>query len=173
MSKKKAWLNKPFLPCYFRLRPAAAATIQGPLRWSAGRGVPLGVQVQHKSWRPIPANLRRVQPGIRGSGMTINKQNFFSGLVTNSILFCWLFPIGLKKRVFNKRAIKICISCFWRCPRTSAPSAAHLMVSLFLCSSGSNARVESRALEGRRVSSKRPSRVHDGDEGVTRRNRRE
>ena len=64
--------------------------------------------------------------------------------------------IGLKKCVFNKRTIKVCVSCCWRCPGTSAPSAAHLTVSLYLCSSGSNARGESRAREGRRVSSKNP-----------------
>ena len=50
-------------------------------------------------------------------------------------------------------------------------SAAHLEVSLILCSSASNARGESRALEGRRVSSKSPSR--DGDEGVAGRKGRE
>ena len=44
------------------------------------------------------------------------------------------------------------------------------MVSLYLCSSGSNARGESKALEGRRVSSNSPSRVRDGDEGVAGRN---
>ena len=47
------------------------------------------------------------------------------------------------------------------------------MVSLYLCSSGSNARGESRAREGRRVSSKSPSRVRDGDEEVAGRNGRE
>ena len=39
---------------------------------------------------------------------------------------------------------------------SSAPSAARLVVSLFLCSSRSNARGESRALEGRRFSSNSP-----------------
>ena len=38
------------------------------------------------------------------------------------------------------------------------------------CISGSNAQGESRALEGRRVSSISPSRVRDGDEGVAGRN---
>ena len=76
----------------------------------------------------------------------------------------------LQKCVFNKRTIKVCISCCWRCPGTSAPRATHLKVSLYLCSSGSNARGESRAREGRRVSSKSPSRVRDGDEGVAGRN---
>ena len=54
--------------------------------------------------------------------------------------------IGVKKCVF-----KVCVSCFWRYPGTSAPSAAHLTVALYLCSSGSNARGESRALNGRAV----------------------
>ena len=81
--------------------------------------------------------------------------------------------IDVKKCVFKKRTIKVCVSCCWRCPGTSAPSAAHLTVSLYRCSSGSNARGELRAWEGRRVSSKSPSRVRDGDEGVAGRNVRE
>ena len=71
--------------------------------------------------------------------------------------------IGVNKCVFFKRTFKVCVSCCCRCPGTSAPSAAHLAVSLYLCSFGSNARGESRAREGRRVSSKSPSRVRDGD----------
>ena len=43
---------------------------------------------------------------------------------------------------------------------------AHLMVPIYLCSSGSNAQGELRAIEGRCVSSKSPSRVQDGNEGV-------
>ena len=98
-----------------------------------------------------------------------------SGLVTYSIFFCPLSQsrICVKKCVFNNRTIKVCVSCCWRCPGTSAQSAAHLTVSLYLCSSGSNARGESRAREGRRVSSKSPLRVWDGDEGVAGRNGRE
>ena len=57
-----------------------------------------------------------------------------------------------QKCVFNKRTIKVCVSCSWRCPGASAPSWPHLTVSLFLCNCGSNARGEARALEGRRVS---------------------
>ena len=53
------------------------------------------------------------------------------------------------------------------------PSAAHLRVSLILCSSRSNTQGELRALEGSRVSSKSPSRVRDRDKGVAGRNRRE
>ena len=81
--------------------------------------------------------------------------------------------IGVTKCVFNKRTIKVCISYFWHCPGTSASIASHLTMSLFLCSSGSNAQGESRALEGRRVSSRGPSRVWDGDQGVAGRNIRE
>ena len=76
------------------------------------------------------------------------------------------------KCVFNKRTIKVCVSC-WRCQGTSAPSAAHLTVSLYLCSSRSNARGESRALQGHCDSSKNQSRVRDREEGVTGRNGRE
>ena len=81
--------------------------------------------------------------------------------------------IDVKKCIFNKRTIKVCVSCCRRCPETSALSVPHLTVSLYLCSSGSNARGESRAREGRRVSSKSPSRVRDRDEGVVGRNGRE
>ena len=38
--------------------------------------------------------------------------------------------IGVNKCVFWKRTIKVCITCCWRCPGTSAPSVAHLTVSL-------------------------------------------
>ena len=74
--------------------------------------------------------------------------------------------IVVKKCVFKKRTINVCVSCCWRCPGNSATSAAHLIVSWFLCSSGSNGQGKSRAFEGRRVSSKSPSSVRDGDKGV-------
>ena len=69
--------------------------------------------------------------------------------------------IGVKKYVFNQHTIKVCVTCFWRCLGTSVPSAAHLTVSLYLCSSGSNARGEWRALEGRCVSLKALQGVRD------------
>ena len=53
------------------------------------------------------------------------------------------------------------------------PRAAHRIESLFLCSFGSNARGQSRALEGLCDSSKSPSKVREGDERVARRNARE
>ena len=53
------------------------------------------------------------------------------------------------------------------------PSVARLTVSLILCSSGSNALVESRAVLGHSVSSKSPSRLWDRGEGVAGRKGRE
>ena len=38
--------------------------------------------------------------------------------------------------------------CFWRCPGTSMPSAAHPMIFLILCGAGSNIPGKSRAPEG-------------------------
>ena len=68
-------------------------------------------------------------------------------------------PICEEKCAFNKHTIKVCVSCSWPCSGTFAPSAPHLTVSLYLCSSETMSRL--RALEGRRVSSKRLSRVQD------------
>ena len=100
-----------------------------------------------------------------------------SRLVTYSILLRWLFAIKdqwkkcvlyhhnfghtrcLKAHLKRKPAFKVCVRCFWQGTGPSASSAAHLTVFLFLCSSRSNAQGKSRALEGRRVSSKSPSRV--------------
>ena len=47
---------------------------------------------------------------------TLKSTTNIPGLVTNSILFCWLFSIKdrWKKCVFNKRTIKVCVSCCWR-----------------------------------------------------------
>ena len=54
--------------------------------------------------------------------------------VTNSILFCSLSRSGVKKYVFNKHTIKVCVSClFDKCPETSALS---LTAFLFLCNYG-------------------------------------
>ena len=56
-------------------------------------------------------------------------------------------------------------------PGTSGPSATQLTVSLYLCSSGSNARGKLSALEGRRVSSKSPSKFRDRHKRVAGRKR--
>ena len=82
----------------------------------------------------------------------VDNTGYGPGLATSTIQFiiCWLFTIKdrCKKCVFNKRIIKVCVSCCWRCPWTSAPSAAHLTVSLYLCSSGSNAEASRGLLKG-------------------------
>ena len=94
-----------------------------------------------------------------------------AGPVTNSILSCWLLSIKdrCKKVRFqqkhNQGLRQLLLTMSW-------PRVAQLTVSLYLCSSGSNTRGKSRALEGRRVSSKIPSMVWDVDEGVARRNYR-
>ena len=43
------------------------------------------------------------------------------------------FQSNKNRCVFNKRTIKVSVSCSVRCPGTSAPSASHLTLSLFLC----------------------------------------
>ena len=87
-----------------------------------------------------------------------------------SVALCVVYPRGgqgssnfqnhKQKYVFNKRIIKVCVSCLF------------LTLFLFTCSSTSNARGKLRALEGRCASSKSPSRVRDRDEGVAGRSRR-
>ena len=58
----------------------------------------------------------------------------------------------MQKWVFNKRTIKVCVSCScWR-PPPRLSSEAHPTVFLFLCSSKNNTQGESRALEGCRDS---------------------
>ena len=37
--------------------------------------------------------------------------------------------IGVKKWVFYKCTIKVCVSCCWQCPGTFAPSRGHLRLS--------------------------------------------
>ena len=81
----------------------------------------------------------------------VQSTNDEAGLVTNSILFCLLPRIGVKSGTFQtlKHGLRQLCS---KCPGTSAPSTAHLIVSLLLCCSGSNARGKSRAHQGcRRV----------------------
>ena len=62
------------------------------------------------------------------------------------------FGKNKKKCVLNLPTVKVCVSSIWQC---LGPSAARQTLSLFLCSSGSNARGQASTLEGRpaRVSS--------------------
>ena len=77
----------------------------------------------------------------------VQSTNDEAGLVTNSILFCLLPRIGVKSGTFQTLKHGLCQLCS-KCPGTSAPSTAHLIVSLLLCCSGSNARGKSRAHQG-------------------------
>ena len=62
----------------------------------------------------------------------------------------------MNAKVSAKILVKVCVNFSWQCPGTSSPTTADLTVSLYLCSSGSNARSEAR--------------VRDRDEGVAGRN---
>ena len=67
----------------------------------------------------------------------------FTGLATNSILFCWLFTINHRcviKRFFTDTKPRFASVGYGRVLRHPRPNATHLMVSLNLWSSGSNAR---------------------------------
>ena len=66
---------------------------------------------------------------------------------------------------FQQTHNQVCVRCCQQCPGTSAPTAAHLTVSPFLCSSGSNAQGKG-PWKGFVSVQKSPSRVQDRDEGV-------
>ena len=134
----------------------------------------LAAQQQHQRGgsQSLPRhNLSNSQDDLRGSSYEGHQSRRRSkggdgipGLVTISIIMFWWFSLSRKvsKSAFaTKSTIKVYVSCFWLCPGSS-PSTAHLMMTLFFCSSGSNARGKSRAIEGRCVSSKSPLRVGDG-----------
>ena len=73
------------------------------------------------------------------------------GYQLDTILFLTSFTIKkdiVAKWVFNKRTIKVCVSCSWQCLGTSAPSTPNLAVTLNLRSSASNARGKSRVQDG-------------------------
>ena len=55
-------------------------------------------------------------------------------------------------------SVKVYVTCSWRCPWASAPNTAHLVVSLYLSSSGSNTWGGSRLWDGDKVVSGRNGR---------------
>ena len=76
---------------------------------------------------------------------------YLTGLVTNPILFCWLCTIKdqyekVRFQHMHYQGYHLC--GYWTHPRTTTPSAAHLMVSLFLCNSGINAGESGAPLKG-------------------------
>ena len=151
---------------------ASGGTVRNPMRGGGGSS---GVERSRSSRGLIESRTRRtrVSSASRVSGGVYVKAHEQVWSLTQFYSVFHNQGSALKKCVFNKRTIQVCVSCCWQCPGISAHSTAHLTVSLYLCSSGSNAWGESRAREGCRVSSKSPSRVRDGDEGVAGRNGRE
>ena len=71
----------------------------------------------------------------------------------NYILLSFHLQGSVKCFYFLKHTIRFFVSSFWQRPGTSAPSTPHLVMNMFLCSTG-NARGKARALEGRCVRSK-------------------
>ena len=76
------------------------------------------------------------------------------GLVTNSVLFCWIFTIKDKCRrcIFKQMHKQGLRQLFRQCSGTSTHSMAHLKAPYkrcpCFCSSGSNAWCKSRAIQG-------------------------
>ena len=98
----------------------------------------------------VPGTTGNLAPRLKRKGLHNYKGQVWS--LTQLYTVDFSQPrISVKKRVFNKRTIKVWVSCSRRCPGTFAPSAAHLTVSLYLCSSGSKTRGESRAQDSPRA----------------------
>ena len=101
---------------------------------------------------------------FRGSQRQVGRRGGQRGPGPGPPLFFW------KKMRFqqaqNKGLHQLLLTCL-------APRAAHLKMPLILCSYGNNAQGESRALEGRRVSYKSPSRLQNIYERVDGMNKRE
>ena len=108
-------------------------------------------------WKTHPNQIREVLPQQKQRGAV--GANWTSAHRTIAGAKWWVhfvttiwdppnFRSNKKKCVSNKRSIKVCVSCFWQGTGTSALRAAHLTVSLYLCSSSSNTRGEWRVLEG-------------------------
>ena len=89
------------------------------------------------------------------------------GVVKRGAKWACLFPIlgTMKTIAFSTNAQSRFASIVL--DSTSASSAAYLVVSLYFCSSRSNAGGKLQALEGRSVSSKSPLRVRSGDKSCS------
>ena len=73
--------------------------------------------------------------------------------------------IGVKKCVFNKRTVKVCLSCCWRCPGTSPLARNNWRCPCISVVPEATHEASQGPLKG--------AVVRDGDEGVARRNERE
>ena len=152
LEPKKAVADRKVFQCFILLLATSTILGQGLAAASAGFILP-------QIWDPQSGDSIQVS---RETGSWFGK--IYQFVLSTSGVVGGLGPSpniwnNKNKCVLYKRAIKLCVRCSSRCPVTSPPSAAHLTVSLFLCSSKSNARGESR--------------VRDGDEGVSERNERE
>ena len=162
-------------PIQIQWRPCFLRVFQSFLRFIGGR----------LRWYWIRFQRAAVQQDKRNPLLDTSQRNLWLGYVCFPISVGWIRWWGrgpkhnirsilltfqdqgsfVKKCVFNKRTIKVYISCCWQRPWTTALTqhTCRCPLSMYLCSSGSNARGESRALEGCCVSSKSPSRVWDQD----------
>ena len=115
----------------------------------------------------VAARAAETQEGGTGeSGAVVSVE----GKASNTHILTFIIQVGEGARGLlsfrnnnNKKhhTIKACIFCSWLCPGTSAPSMAQR--DCVLDSLGSNLWCVSRALKWCHVSSKRRSRVRDGD----------
>ena len=105
----------------------------------------------------------------------VTGERHLAGMVTNSILFLWLFTIKERCNImhFQQTHNQGLRQLFLTVSLDHGASEAPLTVFLYLCRTGSNAQGESRALEGWCASAKSLSRVRDWDEEIAARNGRE
>ena len=96
-----------------RLRPTSGRVLQR----IRGRG---DLEPKHKSQRGLPLPKHRgaskppIQPHCRCHGKQIKLDQVWSLTQFYSVDFSQS-RIGVKKCVFNKRTIKVCVSCGWQC----------------------------------------------------------
>ena len=67
------------------------------------------------------------------------------------------------KYVFNKRPIRVCIRCSWKCHRTFVHGSSHQTVFLFHWGFRGKVRTKDEALEGSLICSKGPLRFRNRD----------
>ena len=153
MSKGEACSNRLLTVIFLQIGPSCLPCRTQTMN-TTGRTVARGAKVTTTGRRVRTAGVsrpgtprapRRVTPTRTTTPQVCSTTQFYSHHFSKS-------RIAVKKCVFNKRTIKVCVNCFCQCPGTCAPSATHLTLSLYICSSGSIAQVKSRAFEGSRVS---------------------
>ena len=84
------------------------------------------VDIWSRAGHPHTPNVRRDGGGF-GAGVGEGGASVVSQVWSLTQFYSVDFSqsrIGVKKCVFYKRTIKVCASCFWRCPETFVPSTA-------------------------------------------------